>query len=136
VTQHKSSLGYLFRESSFPVLPVLSTVYPFFIFILIFDVRLVLYTMAPGYSTTTVTPISSGTPKFPVLRIMSGDCNYLFTAGNITVCCPCKEFTGTSKDGQLDIFCQNCSHSLTQHGDASSAEVDSTQQKGSQLETC
>ncbi|EAL88434.1 hypothetical protein AFUA_1G07240 [Aspergillus fumigatus Af293] len=91
--------------------------------------------MAPGYSTTTVTPVSTGTPKFPVLRIMSGDCNYLFTAGNITVRCPCKGFTGTSKDGQLDIFCQNCSHSLTQHGDVSSAEVDSTQQRSSQLET-
>ncbi|KAF5859922.1 hypothetical protein ETB97_002236 [Aspergillus alliaceus] len=33
--------------------------------------------MASGYSTTTVMPVSTGTPKFPVLRIMSGDSSIL-----------------------------------------------------------
>ncbi|KAI9371775.1 hypothetical protein BJX61DRAFT_510218 [Aspergillus egyptiacus] len=110
-------------------------VFPFSNYILMFDVRLIPYTMASSYSATTVTPVSTRTPKFPVLRIMSGSCNSPIMVGNLTARCPCTGFTGTSKDGQLDIFCQKCLHPLTQHGDASSAVVDSIQQGSDQLKT-
>lgn len=92
--------------------------------------------MASSHSTTAATPVSTSTSKIPVLRVIAGKCNYPLTVGNLTVCCPCKEFTGTSKGGQLDICCQTCLHPLTQHGDASSAEVHSIQQGSSQPETC
>ncbi|RAL17123.1 uncharacterized protein BO97DRAFT_431122 [Aspergillus homomorphus CBS 101889] len=90
--------------------------------------------MAHIYSTTTVTPVSTRTSNFPVLRIMSGKCHFLVPVGTLTICCPCTGFTGTSTDGQLDILCQACLHPLTQHGDVISAEVYSTQQGSSQLE--
>ncbi|KAL4942456.1 hypothetical protein BDV06DRAFT_211805 [Aspergillus oleicola] len=90
--------------------------------------------MAPSYSTIAVTPGSTRTSKFPVLRIMSGSCKSPVPVGKLTIRCPCKGFTGISQDGQLNIVCEECLHPLTQHGDASSAEVDSTQ-GSSQLET-
>lgn len=90
--------------------------------------------MVTSQSSVTVTPVSSRKSKFPVLRIVSGRCNYLITVGKLTTLCPCTEFSGTSQNGQLNIICEKCDHPLTQHGDASSVEIDSTQQGSRQLE--
>ncbi|KAL4965650.1 uncharacterized protein BDV14DRAFT_172481 [Aspergillus stella-maris] len=78
-------------------------------------------------------PVSTRTSKFPLLQIMSGSCLSPVPVGILTIRCPCKGFTGMSKDGQLDIICEACLHPLAQHGVASSAEVDSTQKGSSQL---
>ncbi|PLN86024.1 hypothetical protein BDW42DRAFT_121850 [Aspergillus taichungensis] len=56
-------------------------------------------TMDTSQSTTTVTSVSTTPSKLPVLRIMSGKCNFLFTAGTLTVCCPCDGFTEMFEGG-------------------------------------